>query len=43
MNKKIKGKQSILRDKWYEKDSIWIVNPIIFQDAQGTLIPKKIQ
>ena len=43
MNKEMGGKQPILRDGWYEKDGVRVVHPMVFQDAQGTLIPKGIQ
>ena len=42
MNKRVGGKQPILRDGWYEENGIRIAHPMAFQDAQGTIIPKEI-
>lgn len=42
MNKGVRKKQSILRNKWYEENGVHIAHPIAFHDAQDTIIPKKI-
>lgn len=34
INKAMGGEQLILRDSWYEKNNIWVIYPIIFQNAQ---------
>ena len=43
MNKGVGGKQPILRDGWYEGNSICIAHLMAFQNAWGKIIPKEIQ
>ena len=43
IKKRSRGKQLILRDGWFDRDGVWIIHPMNFQQENGQWIQKKIQ
>lgn len=43
MNKSIKSKQPQLRNRWYNLNKVYIVQPMSFQNEEGKLVQKRVQ